>query len=374
MPDLMFGCVSGIESRTMIRDHSNFQARSRKASGPITPLLRYLAGEHAEQIEAIWPAPHEGFLTLPTARRHAAAILLAGLGGEAKLSADRLAHFIERQKDRVVSDLVVGPNLSAGFIKMLNKCGEVLWSAADYAELLSLFRAENSNLVLRHMDVISQTSLRPIMILPAPLRNAKVISCLPHLSATYDLADAFDLVGRIRGAAAQAASAHRWGKAVNRQSLFSMAAGDLLPETAVAYAPAPDLPAPFERVGSSKALRETALAFNNCLEDYAWAVAKGRMAVYVWRGDPNSAVALNWNVDGWRLAEAEAKSNTELEEGPLREIVGVLVAHNVRTGSSIEALSGRLSRLAQNYEVTAYEDDLRLKTFKERLDLGDLWQ
>lgn len=358
----------------MIRDHSNIQDRSRKSTGLATPLLRYLAGEHAAHIEAIWPAPHEGFLTLPAARRHAAAILLAGLGGEAKLSADRLANFIERQKDRVVAELVVGPHLSAGFIKMLNKCGETLWSTADYAELLKLYRAENSNLVLRHMEAISQTSLRPILLLPPALRNAKILSCVPHLSAAYDLADAFDLVGRIKGPEAQTSSAKRWGKAVNRQSLYSMASGDLLPDAAASYAPPPDLPAPFERIRSSKALRETALAFNNCLEDYAWAVAKGRMAVYVWRGEPHAAVALNWNVDGWRLAEAEAKSNTELEEAPLRDIVETLVAYGVRTGSSIEALSGRLTRLGQQYEVTAYEDDLKLKSFKDRLDLGDLWQ
>ena len=42
-----------------------------------TPLLGFLAGPHAGVIAEAWPAPHSGFLTLPTARRHAAAILLA---------------------------------------------------------------------------------------------------------------------------------------------------------------------------------------------------------------------------------------------------------------------------------------------------------
>ena len=51
-------------------------------------------------------------------------MLLAGLGGEAKLSADRLAHFIERQKDRAVAELVVGPSQSAGFIKMLTSAAK----------------------------------------------------------------------------------------------------------------------------------------------------------------------------------------------------------------------------------------------------------
>ena len=39
-----------------------------------TPLLVHLAKAYAPEIAAIWPAPHEGFLTLPTARRHLAAM------------------------------------------------------------------------------------------------------------------------------------------------------------------------------------------------------------------------------------------------------------------------------------------------------------
>ena len=292
----------------MIRENTDLQSRSRKSTGLQTPLLQFLTGEHAARIEALWPAPHEGFFALPTARRHAIAILLSGLGGEAKLSTDRLAHFIERQKDRAVAELVVGPTHAAGFIKMLAKCGEMLWSRGEYHELLDLYCAENSNLVLRHMESISQLSLRPILILPAVLRSAKIISAIPHLSAAYDLADAFEIVGRIKGDAAQRRSVERWSKAKNRQSLFALATKDLLPDGPVTYSAAPALPAPFEPVTTSKGLRDTALEFTNCLEDYAWTVAKGRMAVYVWHGEPKAAVALNWNVDGWRLAEAEAKA------------------------------------------------------------------
>ena len=44
---------------------------------PVSPLLAFLAGVHAPAIAHLWPAPHEGFLALPAARRHAAAILAA---------------------------------------------------------------------------------------------------------------------------------------------------------------------------------------------------------------------------------------------------------------------------------------------------------
>ena len=47
-----------------------------------TPLLRFIAQDHADRIAKVWPAPHAGFLTLPTARRHAAAMLVNNLGND----------------------------------------------------------------------------------------------------------------------------------------------------------------------------------------------------------------------------------------------------------------------------------------------------
>lgn len=58
-----------------------------------TPLLGFLAGPHADVIAKAWPAPHSGFLTLPTARRHAAAILL---GHRADLRAGDIVRAVER--------------------------------------------------------------------------------------------------------------------------------------------------------------------------------------------------------------------------------------------------------------------------------------
>ena len=56
-------------TRRLVRPHGR--------AGAMTPLLRFLAGVHAEALAIAWPAPHAGFLALPSARRHAAAILLA---------------------------------------------------------------------------------------------------------------------------------------------------------------------------------------------------------------------------------------------------------------------------------------------------------
>ena len=41
----------------------------------ISPLMAFIADNHAARLAKLWPAPHEGFFCLPTARRHAAAIL-----------------------------------------------------------------------------------------------------------------------------------------------------------------------------------------------------------------------------------------------------------------------------------------------------------
>jgi len=43
-----------------------------------TPLLAFIAGGFADAVAQLWPAPHAEFFALPAARRHAAAIMLAG--------------------------------------------------------------------------------------------------------------------------------------------------------------------------------------------------------------------------------------------------------------------------------------------------------
>lgn len=357
----------------MSRNTTTPQVRARKSNGLQTPLLQFLAGEHSAAIETLWPAPHEGFFALPTPRRHAVAMLLAGIGGKSKLSSDRLAQFVERQKDRAVADLLMGPAHSQGLMKMLAKCGETLWTTQDYADLLALFRAESSNQVLRHMQEVTPRALMPLLLLPPQLRSARIVSYMPHLSAAYDLSAAWNIIGRISGEAGQKRATDRWNKVASRQSLFALASGDLLPKAPVAFTPPPALPAVFRPVRSAKELRQTALEFTNCLEDYNWAVLKGRMAVYVWNGTPKAAVALNWNIDGWRLAEAEAAKNTELEDGPLREIVASLEPLGVRIGSSVEAVYNRLHRISQLNDIVVYPEEMNVKSFRDRCDLGDLW-
>jgi hypothetical protein len=66
--------------------------RARTAS----PLLAYLAGDFADAIARIWPAPHGDFFALPAARRHAVALALAGHARQPLSDADlrRLAEHL----------------------------------------------------------------------------------------------------------------------------------------------------------------------------------------------------------------------------------------------------------------------------------------
>jgi hypothetical protein len=126
-----------------------------------------------------------------------------------------------------------------------------------------------------------------------------------------------DAVGRI---------ARRWSAGGDTRAVFMRAQEDLTPDAFRTADPAPALAAPFVRVTSRKQLESLALEFQNCLADHAVRIADGRMAVYAWRVDPAAAIALNWDAAGWRLSEAKAPHNVDLEDGQLRELVRRLEA------------------------------------------------
>lgn len=336
-------------------------------------LLSFLAGDHAPALATLWPAPHEGFYALPTARRHAAAMLVSSPGERHALSRDGILRLIERQKDRVIADLLAGPAHSAGLMKALGKLGEVLWTEAEYACFLSLYSDENAGLYLRHLQEIRPHMLDIIDVLPAKLRQSRLLSFVRHKAAARDVRTAYDLIARFSDADHQKRAAERWCRAARRDRLFEMIREDLTAERPVRRSPPPLLPSPFRRIETVRQLKATALDFSNCLADYSDCFVAGRMAIYVWEGSPAAAVALNWNIDGWRLAEAEAAGNTELDEAPLRDIAEALEAKGVRIGSSIHNLRYRLSTYAHENES---EIDARRSvafSFRDQCDLGDLW-
>ena len=331
------------------------------------PLLSFLAKDHADAVAELWPAPHEGFLTLPTQRRHAAALLLAGLGAETIKDKKRLRARIERDRDGDIAALLMGDR-APGLMKLLAKLGEQLWAVDDYQSLLTLFSEPNANRVLRHLPRVLPSSFAPINALPSQLREANILAHVGGLQAARDLATAFRLALRMRGDRAATRIISRWNTARNRERLFAMAIDDLCPDVFRPPMPAPDLPAPFERIKTRKALQDLALEFRNCLRDYTDDVARGRMAVFAWRGSEPAALALIWDAAGWRLAEAEAPDNQELSESTLREIVSPITECGVRTGLSMSAISNRLEAHKRGDTCQARDE-----SFMESLALGDLW-
>jgi hypothetical protein len=339
-------------------------ARARSA----TPLLAYIAGEFADAAAQVWPAPHGGFFALPAARRHAAAIALAGFARHER-GPGELRRLVEFSRDAVVADALVGAEAAPGLMRALSKAGERLWQREDYEVFLDLFREPMANEVLRHLDEVVPSGFARIDALPPPLRLAAIVRVLPSWSAANDLALAFRLAVRMRHAGDATRIANRWGAGGDISALFRRAQQDLTPDSFRPAGPAPALGQGFTRVTSRKQLESLALAFRNCLADHAARIAEGRMAVYHWRDDIDAAVALNWDAAGWRLAEAKAPENLDVEEVYLRKLVKLLEAAGARTGQSVAALSSRLDDYANG---TSYITPLR-SGFVDQLALGDLW-
>ena len=337
-------------------------------AGAATPLLRYLVGAHADTIADAWPAPHMGFLTLPSARRHAAAILL----GREHVPAG-IAGMIERARDGDVARLLMHGEAPAGVMKALGRLGEILWEPADYDLLLSLFSDETTAQVLRHTGDIRPHALQMIRRLPVKLRVPRILANVPVLpGAADDLADAFRLAVRMQGDAAAASIAQRWERAGSALRLFDMAAEDLQPGRFGGQVQPPDLSAAFVRVTDRKMLEAVSLEFRNCLRDFTSDIAIGRMAVYVLRdGVERAVLALRQDPAGWRLAEAKAKDNYDLGDETLKFIVEAVERAGGRTGESTWALARRLHEHGCQRCGPAHVP--QRDTWRDRLVLGSLW-
>lgn len=336
---------------------------------PVTPLLAFLAGGHAGAIARIWPAPHEDFLALPAARRHAAAIL----AGRADYTPAQVSWLAARARDAELAAELLGSEAPGGLMKALARMGEVLWAADEYARFLRLFGEEEARLLIRHMKALDAGTLARMDALPVPLRQPAVLA---HLGtdemAIADLAAAWAFALRIRGEAAGPAIAQRFGRATSTAGLFEMARQEIQPQDFGAVRPPPELPAPFHPVRRYDTLSKTAHEFRNCLRDFVADLASGRMAVYVWRGEGGpAAVALRQDPGGWRLAEARARDNIELADVPLMEIVAAVKAAGIRTGESWGWLNRRLEDRA--LEGPPLPAPPPVQDWRAALGLGNIW-
>lgn len=338
-------------------------ARARTA----TPLLAFIAGEFADAVAQLWPAPHAEFFALPAARRHAAAIALTGQT-KRQIGPAELRRLVEYQRDAVVAEALAGEH-AQGLMRALAKAGETLWEPRDYAVFLRLLAEPMANEVLRHLDLVRPAFFDPIAELPPALRCAAIVRAVPAKAAATDLGRAFQLATRMRRPDDAGRLARRWATGGDTRAVFMRAIEDLTPDAFRAADLAPELGSPFTRVTSRKQLEALALEFQNCLADHAVRIADGRMAVYAWRADTAAAIALTWDAAGWRLAEAKARQNVDLEEAQLRQLAARLEIAGVRTGPSVQTQITRLDDWASG---TSYCHQVG-PSFIDQLMLGDLW-
>ncbi len=341
--------------------------RAPQRARTATPLLAFIAGDFADAVAQLWPAPHGEFFALPAARRHAVAIALAGLVGQPVPPGD-IRRLVEYQRDTIVAETLAG-DLATGLMRTLSKAGEILWRREHYATFVQLLADPMANEVLRHLDSVRPEVFAPIAALPPALRMATIVRVVPSVAAAADLARAFHLSVMMREPDAGARIARRWGSGGDTRAVFMRAYEDLTPEVFRAVDPLPVLDAPFVRITNRKQLEEVAREFRNCLAEHGGRIAEGKMAAYVWRAEPLAAIAFNRDAAGWRLCEAKAPDNVDLDERFLRELASRLQRIGVRTGPSVHSVMSRLDDWASGSAYPRTESS----GFVESLALGDLW-
>lgn len=318
--------------------------RPKESAIETTPLLSHIAGEFALRIAALWPAPHEAFLTAARERRHLACLALA-LGRD--LRGVRRA-LLEAPLRRVLKDLV--PAAPAGLRRALGRLGDVAWSADDYRRLLVLLADPRGSKALRHAEGISRRVVRRLAILPPPMAGALYLAWELTDEAAAVVREAYEAIALRDGPAAAEALAARWARAETGKSLVAMAADDLCLELP---------PCPFagtarlRPITSRAAIRETARRFDNCLADDLWRAASGDFVYFEWTGPPGAVVAVTrCHVFGWRLNEARGVRNAAVPAAVREEIMGELSLMGVHTGRTGFELERALRRALQpNFQL-----------------------
>ena len=337
---------------------------------PVTPLIVFLAGPHAETIARIWPAPHEDFLMLPSARRHAAAILALRDG----YTAQRVQWLASRARDSELAVELFGSHPPGGVMKALGRMGEALWTEAAYAQFFGLFRDEAARQLIRHMADIQSTVLSVVAALPALLRRPSIVAALgPDMEAARCLVATWNMALHIRGEGASADIARQFARAKDARALFEMALSAIQPPAFGETTAVPTLPAPFSPVRRMEHLQAVALEMRNCLRDYAPALASGRMALWIWQGGGGPvAVALWRDTGGWRLAEALGQDNADVPDEVLHEILPVLRQVGIRAGEPWHLLRSQLTD--QVHKAQDLQGATRpAASMRQRLYLGYLW-
>lgn len=288
-----------------------------------TPLLSHLAGEFADRLAAIWPAPHGEFLTASAAQRHA---LCLGLAKGAEPAAVRAALSLPLR--RAVRALI--PMAPDGLLRALPRLGETAWKADDYGVLLEQLALQDAGKILRHAEVIDADMVRTLAAYPGDLLRAGVtrLSLTPLQSGL--MAEAWQVVRDRDGPDEARRVAERWGRLRSAKALFEAVADDLMKP--MPAAPFPDTPR-LKALATKAAMRDAAARYSNCLRTRIRSAVEGWSAFYEWHGKSPAIVEIYCDsIFGWRLDEVKLKRNATMPAEDRGELLDELRGMGVHVG------------------------------------------
>lgn len=314
-----------------------------------TPLLRKLAGEFADRIARLWPAPHGAFLVASAERRHL--ICLALIGREPTAAALEPA-LTAPTKEAIRALLADAPE---GLERALRRMGEEAWPEAAYRQLLVVLADPFRARIVNHAQALDPESVVGTANLPSVVARAcggrlKVGEAQARL-----LCEAFEAVVRRVGPERAEAVAARWGRAGSVKQLFEWAAEDILSDV-----PTPPFPTAegLKLLATKGEIREAAIRYRNCLRSYLAEAVSGESVFFEWLGPPAAIVQVSRDpVFGWRLSEVRGHNNETVAAEYRPAILSALRSMGVGIGPSHWSLTNALEQAGRGNAYLVTDED-----------------
>lgn len=318
---------------------------SKTPSSPVreaSTLLAFIAGEFADEVAHLWPAPHTAFIVAPAARRQLVFLSLALQRGADGWTAG--AAFARQALEAPLKTAIreLTPGAPPGLARALGRIGETAWSAEDYGLLLQRLADARTAKVLRHAATIAPAEVRVLSSLPPTLVEAG--GAILHLTEDQCrlLSECFGGIERRDGAEAAGEAARRWARAHDAGGLFKLVQCDLTPAAARPPFPGTDRLRP---LATREALADAGRRYRNCLEGR---VLDGWTHYYEWLGRPGAVVAIGHDhLFGWRLDEALGEGNAVLEPQAQAAVEAELRSMGVHVGRNAWTLEHLVREAAQ---------------------------
>ncbi|HWF02020.1 MAG TPA: hypothetical protein VG248_19640 [Caulobacteraceae bacterium] len=301
---------------------------ARLAAAPAPSLLlRHLAGEAADAIALVWPAPHSPYLTATSDRRHLIGVALALRGG---LDPAAAVAALELPMRRAIPRLLHDP--APGLARALGRMGEQGWPLEAYRQLVLVLRRPGADKLIRHGAALAPEIVGTLVELPPELVEAG----LAHLCRTRALvelaAHSLRALAHRDGPERVSAFVRRMRRCRKPERFFHALAEELAGE--------PQAP-PFassERVrwlATRPDLHEAASRYRNCLRGCVSEAATGESVFGEWLQAPGYIVQVSRDpIFGWSLRQARGFRNAMVPSALRGSLRSDLEQLGVNTGPS----------------------------------------